>query len=548
MFQLSKLIKSLEDEFIKNDITESITLRRSSIPSFDLQIDNLVKFQKHKNIKAIVNSFSKLIENEPLIKNFEVAKNGFINIEINLENYVFEIENIMNALKKTKKSKKIILDYGGPNIGKPLHVGHLRSLNIGRSLYQINKLAGNNVLNDIHLGDWGMPVAQIICYMEINNIDIEKIEIHDLESIYPKASKQYLEDNIFNLQAQELNKKLNENQKDVIKKWKKLRSISVESIKETLRILNHSFDLWMGESDVNNLIPLMLDDLKKDKKISIDKGAYVSNFESDPKVLITKSDGSYLYLTTDLATVLNRKDKNKIDKTLYIVDKRQKLHFEQLFNSIQYFQFDNGEYTHVEFGTVNDSNGNPFRTRDGDSKKLNELFEDTLSKIKSINEKLDEETSKLLANTVLTFSDLITNRKTDYKFDLDKFTRISGKTGIYVQYAHVRAKKLIQNSNINIDKVDLATSEMDDTDITLLRAFLKFEYTFSQALKNNEPHHLADYLYELSSVFNSMYQNVNILENKNTKLKLNKLKITKHFVNYSKLLMQSLGIQPIEKM
>ncbi len=547
MFQLSNLIKNLENEFLKNNINETIMLRVSSMPTFDFQINNLVKFQKNEKTKNLINSFSKFIEDEPLIKNYEIAKNGFINLEINVEKFIYEIKDTKNAIK-TKNPKNIILDYGGPNIGKPLHVGHLRSLNIGRSLYQINKLAGNNVINDIHLGDWGMPVAQIICYMQKNDIDLEKIRIDDLEAIYPKASKQYQEDSNFKFEAQEINKELNENEDKLLKKWKKLKSISVNSIKDTLELLNHNFDLWMGESDVNNLIPPMIDDFKKDKKISLDGGAYVSNFQSDPKILITKSDGSYLYLTTDLATVLNRKIKNKVDKTLYIVDKRQKLHFEQLFNSIQYFQLDDGEYSHIEFGTINDLNGNPFKTRDGDTKKLNELFQDTLSKLKSINDELDENTNMILANTVLTFSDLITNRKTDYKFDLDKFTQISGKTGIYVQYAYVRARKLIQNSNINIDDGNLDVSEIDDKDENLLREFLKFEHTFNQALNNNEPHHLADYLYELSSVFNSMYQNVNILENKNEVIKLNKLKLTKHFMNYSKLIMQSLGIQPIEKM
>ena len=158
------------------------------------------------------------------------------------------------------------------------------------------------------------------------------------------------------------------------------------------------------------------------------------------------------------------------------------------------------------------------------------------------------QTNKLLTNTVLTFSDLITNRKTDYKFDLDKFTNINGKTGIYIQYAFVRAKKLIQNSNIDVTNIDLVFSELDETDNMLLRGFLKFEHYFNQALNNNEPHHLADFLYELSNLFNSMYQNENILENKNEIKKFNKLKMTYYFQNYSKVLMKSLGIQPAEKM
>ena len=348
--------------------------------------------------------------------------------------------------------------------------------------------------------------------------------------------------------AQKINKELNENKEELINNWKSLKEISVEAIKDLLSLLNHSFDLWMGESDVNNLIPEMINNLKEDKKISIDNGAYVSNLETEPKILITKSDGSYLYLTTDLATVLNRKKENKYNKAIYIVDKRQKLHFKQLFDSIKYFKFGEEEYAHVEFGTVNDLNGNPLRTRDGHTKKLTDLFEETLSKIKTINQDLDEETNKLLANTVLTFSDLITNRKTDYKFDLDKFTNISGKTGIYVQYAYVRAKKLIQDSRVNMDDINIVFSELDETDSNLLRSFLKFEYYFNQALNNNEPHHLADYLYELSNLFNSMYQNESILENKNEIKSFNKLKITHYFTSYSKLLMKSLGIQPVEKM
>tara|TARA_B100001057_G_scaffold475969_1_gene543354 strand:- start:224 stop:1138 length:915 start_codon:yes stop_codon:yes gene_type:complete len=304
----------------------------------------------------------------------------------------------------------------------------------------------------------------------------------------------------------------------------------------------------MGESDVNHLIPKMINNLENDEKISLDDGAYVSNYISDPKILITKSDGSYLYLTTDLATVLNRIEENKIDKTLYVVDKRQKLHFEQLINSIDYFGFGDEEYHHIEFGTINDSNGNPFKTREGDAKKLIELFKETSLQIENINRDLDTHTNKLLANTVLTFSDLITNRMTDYKFDLDKFTNISGKTGIYVQYALVRAKKLLKSSSIKTENINLKISDFDDSDLNLVRGLIKFEYYFNLALNNNEPHHLADYLYELSNLFNSMYQNENILENKKETIKLNKLKISEYFILYSSLLMECLGLEPVEKM
>ena len=547
MYLLKNLIRNLENDLSDKGVSESIVLRTSNVPNFDFQINNLVKLEKSSEIEDIEKSFSKILYDDPIIKNFEFTKNYFINLEINIEMYLSNNENLIENIKAPNQ-KNIILDYGGPNIGKPLHVGHLRSLNIGRSLYNINKLAGHNVANDIHLGDWGMPIAQIICFINVNNINLEDIKIEDLEEIYPKASKLYQQDEDFKSLAQNINKELNENKADLINKWRFIKEVSIKAIKETLSLLDHNFDLWMGESDVNSLIPEMIANLRDNEKISIDNGAYISNLDTDPKILITKSDGSYLYLTTDLATVLKRKKENEVDKTLYIVDKRQKLHFEQLFDSIKYFELGNEEYTHVEFGTVNDLNGNPFKTRDGDTKKLMDLFEETFSKLKVINKDLDKETNRLLANTVLTFSDLITNRKTDYKFDLDKFTNISGKTGIYVQYAYVRARKLIQDSNVDISNTNIVFSELDRTDNILLRSFLKFEYHFSQALNNNEPHHLADYLYEISNLFNSMYQNESILENKNPKKMFNKLKITYYFQSYSKLLMKSLGIQPVEKM
>ena len=547
MYQLLNLINNLES-VLKNIVKgESISLRISNNPNFDFQINNLVKFQNHKDIKKIKNSFTEIIDNETLIKNFEITETYFINLEIDIEKFVNDIDKIKKYIK-VSHPKTVLFDYGGPNIGKPLHVGHLRSLNIGRSLYHIYRLAGHSVLSDIHMGDWGMPIAQIITYIEEKNIDIGNVNIGDLEKIYPEASKLYLSDDEFKELAQANNKRLNKGDSKVLKKWKKLKKISIESIKETLEELNHRFDLWMGESDVNHIIPEMVQKLESEEKISLDGGAYVSNLVSEPKILITKSDGSYLYLTTDLATVLYRMEQNKIDKTLYIVDKRQKLHFEQLISSLNYFGFGGNEYHHISFGTINDSNGNPYKTRDGDAKKLIELFKETSLKIKKINNDLDSDTNKLLANTVLTFSDLKTNRMTDYKFDLDKFTNISGKTGIYVQYALVRAKKLLKSSSIKTNNINLDILDLDESDLNLIRGMIKFEYYFNLALQNNEPHHLADYLYEISNLFNAMYQNENILENKSETVKLNKLKISEYFISYSTLLMECLGLEPVEKM
>ena len=547
MYQLTKLENNLESVLKKFSITEKIDIKLTRNESFDLQINNLVKFKDNPNLIEIIDNFQRELDSEPFIKKYEISEKNFINIEINLNEFLKTVENIRNFIK-VSSPKKIIFDYGGPNIGKPLHVGHLRSLNIGRSLYNVNKLAGNTVLSDIHMGDWGMPIAQIIQYGIEKKIDFENITIQELEEIYPIASDLYSKNTNFTKLAQNVNKNLNNNQKDLINKWKKIKGISLRSLESTLDQLNHKFDLWRGESDVNDLIPDMIEDLKSKNKISLDDGAYVSSLKTDPKILVTKSDGSYLYLTTDLATVLDRLDSFEFDKTLYIVDKRQKLHFEQLFLSLEYFDFPTKEYEHVSFGTVNDADGNPFKTREGGTKKLTDLYDETYKYIKEINNDLDDISLGLLSNTVLTYSDLITNRNTDYKFDLEKFTNVNGKTGIYIQYANVRAKKLINDSSLEVSNFSVVSEELDDNDKSLLKSFIKFEFYFEQTIKNNEPHHLADYLYEISQKFNGMYQGTNILENENTVLKENKLKITDLFLKYSNLLMESLGILPVEKM
>ena len=211
-----------------------------------------------------------------------------------------------------------------------------------------------------------------------DSIDINSLESSQLEIIYPKASEQYKDSEKFKIRAQEINKLLNENDSDLLEIWGEIKNISIKSLEENFSLLNHSFDFWLGESDVNVLIPEMIDTLYKNKKIIDDSGALISAEDTDPKILITKSDGSYLYITTDLATILYRQNNIGYDKVFYIVDNRQSLHFKQLFDSIKFFEFNNLHHEHISYGTLNDSDGNPFKTRDGGTKPLSELFEDCL--------------------------------------------------------------------------------------------------------------------------------------------------------------------------
>ncbi len=539
------LIKELQDTLKEFEIIEEIDFKISNIDNFDYQINNLVKYQKNKEIKNNIKKFEKVLTNNKVIKDYEITKNYFINIKINLDNCEKFLLNIRKDIKN-KNSKNILIDYGGPNIGKPLHVGHLRSLNIGRSIKELNKIVGNKVTTDIHLGDWGMPVAQIIAFCESKDINIKSITADKLIEIYPSSSELYTNSEKFAKLAKEKNKKLNELDKETIENWKHIREASIKSMKEVLDTLNHEFDLWLGESSVNELIEPMLKSLKKEGKVDFDDGALVSTQNTDPKILITKSDGSYLYLTTDIATVLNRLEKNDFDTTLYVVDARQKLHFIQLFETIKYFDFPKREYKHIDFGTINDDKGKPFRTREGGTKKLKTLYNETYDYIKNINKNLETSIIHKLTNTVLTYSDLLTNRKTDYKFDLKKFTNMSGKTGIYVQYAQVRAKNIIKKSKNKFKNNKLTVVSEAERNLTI--ALLNLEIVINQSIKFNEPHHLANYLYEIANLFNIFYQDENILNLENQEIKNSKLLITKCFLDVTQLVFEGLGIEPVDEM
>jgi len=544
---LKTVVNDLGKILKKHGIDEAIDIRISNLDTYDYQINNLVKYQKHPAVESIEEEINNTLTLSEIIDVFDFAKNLFINIQINAESIIGNLEDVKNNVLRDNK-ESVIIDYGGPNIGKPLHVGHLRPLNIGRSIYLTNKITGNDINSDIHLGDWGMPVAQIITYCEFEEISFDELTINMLEEIYPNASKKYSSDDNFKKKSQETNKKLSSGEKEVFSNWKKISELTLTSLKETLLTLNHDFDYWWGESSVNDMIPDMLRSLESEGKIEKDDGALISSQITDPRILITKSDGSYLYITTDLATALLRNKEISHEKVLYVTDNRQKLHFEQLFESLSFFDFPSKEYAHVGFGTINDSNGNPLKTRDGGNLKLVDLYEQAYSYIQKINSTLSEADLHCLTNTVLTYSDLLTNRKTDYKFDLEKFTSVSGKTGIYVQYAQVRAKKLIENLSEQKPTLQIPSTPLGPLDRKLIIALANIEFHLELSLKNNEPHHLANYLYDISNAFNTFYQDSNIKKIDDDAERNQKIFITSLFIKYSHLVMSCLGITPVEKM
>ena len=541
-------IKDIESEIsnILNEfeIEDSVEIRYSNIQNTDIQCNNLVRYSNAPNINDIKEQLEKSLLSNPFIENIEIANNGFINLNFSNE-YLKKFSKNHNERIISSKKESVLFDYGGPNIGKDLHVGHIRTLNIGRSLYNIFKLAGHNVVSDIHLGDWGMPIGLILAYIEKESIDINSLSYIDLEIIYPKASELSASSKDFYKEAQEISKKLNSKNEKYLSQWKIIYNLAIPNIKNLLQNLNYEFDLWRGESDVVDEVNTVVADAQEKNLVVEDDGALVSTEKEDPPILITKSDGSYLYLTTDLGTVMHREKSEKYDKYIYVVDSRQKNHFEQVFKTVKHFNLSSSSFIHVGFGTVNGPDKKPFKTRDGNVYKLSKLHEDIKEKLIKYNE--DEDILNILTNTVLTFSDLLPNRNQNYEFDLEKFTDINGKTGVYIQYAQVRARKLLEskteivNTNINTDH--------NPDERRLLLLISKFDYFYFQSLNNYQPHHLAEYLYNLCQTFNSFYANNKIFsDDVPHDVKLKRITIVDNFYTLTNLIFNCLGIQPVDSM
>lgn len=540
-----KEISNIVEEKLKQfhyDIPINIKFSNFS-KRFDVQINELVQIVKDSKFSEVTQEIKDSFEESNLIEKFEILETGFINIKLSNEFLAIALGKKLNHFRDEKaKEETVIFDYGGANIGKSLHVGHIRTLNIGRALKNIYEIAGYKTISDIHFGDWGMPIALILAYIEDQNIDINQVSHKSLENIYPEASNLSKTDKNFYAKALEISKQLNEQDKNRISQWKKIYNISTENIKTLLDKLDFKFDYYLGESDVVELIPDYIEELKEANLVKLDQGALIANDGQTPPALITKSDGSYMYLTTDIGTILFREQEFNCDKYIYVVDQRQKNHFNQLFKLVKYFQLSNSEFLHVGFGTVNDSQGKPLKTRDGKNYKLLDLYKDIEDKLTSVNS--DKKIVETLAKSVLTYSDLVTKRTSNYIFDLEKFTNVTGKSAIFIQYSQVRAKRLLEQSSkkLKLDKIQ-------ENERPLVIELIKFPYIFNMSLKSNEPHHIAEYAYTLCQEFNRFYSKDKIIsDDVNEITKIHKLFIVNAFYETITLIFYCLGIEPADNM
>ncbi len=549
---IDSLNNTVRAVFIEYGIDCEVNFLYSQYPDrSDLQCNELLKYKNLDSLNNLTKQLKKSLLKLDEVGECEIEKDLFINITLSnkfLEKFInhwsLNTENFYQSLKE-RKSKKILIDYGGPNIGKALHVGHLRSLSIGRSLYKMNELVGNSVLSDIHLGDWGMPVAYMIALIEKDKVDLDNISYTELEEIYPRSVKYAEEEEDFYKEAKRVALELNKESERYMQYWNQISSISIQYIKTTLEAIDHSFDLWKGESTVNKIIPPMIEELIKEKKVIENDGAKVANINIDPPILIEKSDGSSLYMTTDLATLVEREEEG-FDEIIYVVDNRQKNHFKQLFECVNYFSFSEAKLIHVGFGTINGEDGKPLKTRDGDVYKLDKLFNDVSRKL-STKETPEESAGKLI-NNILTFSDLVSNRNTDYKFDIEKFTDTNGKTAIYLDYTYARGTKVCEDlQEINKEKEEYTNISITNSiERELVITALKFKYFLDMSVLNNEPHHVANYTYDLARKINVLYEDQKLTELpwEEASPKLILLKIS---LLVLKTGMESMGITPVGK-
>lgn len=471
---------------------------------------------------------------------------GFLNLKIKgsfLADYLTQMEKEEKfGLNAPEKQKTIIVDYGGPNVAKPLHVGHLRSAVIGESVKRIARYIGHKVIGDIHMGDWGLQMGLVITEMKERYPDLvyfdesfdgeypeeAPVTVTELEEIYPTASRKSKEDPAYKEKAMEATFKLQSGVKGYRALWKQIIKISVADMKRNYDNLNVTFDLWKGESDVHDVIPGMVDYMKKEGYAYISDGALVVDVKEDtdtkeiPPCMILKSDGASLYNTTDLATIMERMREYHPDQMIYLTDKRQDLYFEQVFRCARKTKLvdEDTELVHIGFGTVNGADGHAFKTRDGGVMRLemliNEINEKMYQKIVESREVDEEEarnTAKIIALSAIKYGDLSNQASKDYIFDIDKFTSFEGDTGPYILYTIVRIKSILAKAKEQVEDLTNLTLKEADTDSqkALMMTIARFNAMMENAYDEVAPHKICAYIYDLANALNRFYHENRIL-------------------------------------
>ena len=580
------IIKELVEDIKKHIVNAGYEIETPAIETSnrrdlgEYQLNDAMQLAREykQNPREIASKIVSELEKDERFTNINIAGPGFINISLS-EDYAKDILNKMNKdiftnIEK-KDKKKVIIDYGGANVAKALHVGHLRSANIGEALKRLAKTVGYEVLGDAHLGDYGRPLGFVV--LEISKMypdlpyfdpnyegDYQEVELpitnDDLEKIYPLESQKAKEDESYLEEGRIVTAKIQNHEKGYYDLWKKVVEISKEDIKEVYDILNTDFDLWLGESDAVEYFDELNKIFEEKGLLQDSEGAKIIDVSREddnapmPPLLFIKSNNTLSYETTDLATILQRKKEHNPDEIWYVVDGRQALRFEQIFRAVRLSDLVREDVVleHVNFGTMNGKDGKPFKTRDGGVMTLKSLIqlvkEETLKRItnESIREEDKDKVSLDVAIAALKYADLLPYRGTDYIFELEKFADLDGKTGPYLLYSTIRMKSLLNKAKeIKYTKATKITSQSEKN---IILSLLELSTVIDKALESKSLNDIAEYIFTLTSQYNKFYAENRILTEEDKEIQESWLVLTNVVYKVNMLLLDILGIKVPEKM
>lgn len=526
----------------------------------------LAKSEK-KNPRQIGEAIAAKLSEDTDFAKVSVDGPGFLNLTVS-DKMIAETMDAMAADERfgcavVAEPKNIVLDYGGPNVAKEMHVGHLRSGVIGESMRRIEKFVGNNPISDVHFGDWGTPIGMILAEViaKDGNLDnMENYNIAEITAFYKQANIRCKEDEKAKENARIITAKFQDGDEEYTKAWRHIRKVSVEAVKENYKELGVHFDLWLGESDAHKTCFEVKKIAEEKGLLEFDDGAYIIRLDEEnkpkPPVIIEKSDGGFTYQATDIATIKMRVDNLKADGIVYFVDKRQSLHFEQVFEAVEKLGIaPNVKMRHIGFGTVNGADGKPFKTRDGGVMNLNDMIQMSKDRVAESMPKAggesglsQEELDKLIAQVAIgaiKFQDLKNNIASGYIFELDDFANFEGKTGPYVQYAIARINSVMRkNDEVKAGKIVITNRE----ERNLALKISQLSNVVMRAENDKEPSIVSDYVYNLAQAFSSFYNASPVKGAETAEIASSRIGLAKLTRDVLTLLLYLLGIEAPEVM
>ena len=567
--KLKKLFSENISRIFGADYIEKIDIQNSTKKEFgDFQTNFAMMSSKliGKNPREIANTIIENFEKNDIIEKLEVAGPGFINIFLKnsfLNEEIKKLENEKYDFSFLNTGKTVIIDYSSPNIAKRMHIGHLRSTIIGDSIKKILNFLGFKTLADNHIGDWGTQFGKLIVAYKnwLDKKAYEEDPIGELERIYVLFSDKAKKDPTLEDEAREELKKLQLGNEDNQKLWKEFIDISLKEYNKVYERLDVNFDYYYGESFYNDMMPSVLEELKKKNIAREDQGALVVFFEDDklPPAIVQKKDGSFLYTTSDLATMKFRKNELKVDEAVYLTDDRQQNHFKQVFE-IGKMLGEPYDYkkTHIVFGIMRFGD-QIFSSRSGNTIRLVDLLDEAKKQVKKVidekNPNIPEEEKEKIAETIgsgaIKYFDLSQNRTSDITFTWEKVLNFEGNTGPYLQYTYVRIMSIfrkLEEENINVENTDIVLDEMAGIERELASELLRFPQAVVKSYENFRPNIIADYLFDTAKLFNSFYNSSSILKEEDKQVMDARILLAKKTAFVLKEGLELLGIKTVNRM